>query len=65
MKINGTGESEKTNPIKANISQLKPISMPFKPKQTQSRNNSRGGPIIAIGFDYSGSPGIICLIWAS
>jgi len=38
MKINPIGHLVKTNPIKPNLSQLKPISMPIKPKQSQFQN---------------------------
>ena len=54
---------------KANSNPNKPC--PERSRMGQSRNNSRA-PIIAICFGYNGifvtrlgSPGIICLIWAS
>ncbi len=39
MKENAIGHLVKTNPIKPNLSQLKPISMPIKPNLRKAKMN--------------------------
>ena len=39
MKENAIGHLVKTNPIKANLSQLKPISNPIKPNLQKAKMN--------------------------